>query len=100
MKTGDEPRHHQPTAMTIAAVTRIPTTVNHSWAHNAAGCAVSRAQLAGDACGRAWRGGSIGYMSVRHPEEGAAQSDWDRYGRETDTALALQNMKRWHYIPA
>lgn len=86
--------------MTIAAVTRIQTTVDHSWARNAADCAVSRAQIAGDACGRVWRGGSVGYMSVRHPMEGAAQSDWDRYGRETDAALALQNMKRWHYIPA
>jgi hypothetical protein len=85
--------------MTIAAVTRIQTTVDHSWARNAADCAVSRAQIAGDACGRAWRGGSVGYMSVRHPMEGAAQSDWDRYGRETDGALVLQNMKRWHYIP-
>ena len=86
--------------MTIAAVTRIPTTVNHSWARNAADCAVARAELAGDDCGRAWRGGTLGYMGVRHPMEGAAQSDWDRFSREVDGALALQRIKRWHYIPA
>ena len=86
--------------MTTAAVTRIPTTVNHCWAQNAADCAWSRADLAADACGRVWRGGSIGYISPRHPMEGAAQSDWDRFSREVDGALALQRIKRWHYIPA
>jgi hypothetical protein len=32
--------------------------------------------------------------------EGAAQSDWDRYEREINSALAMQNMKRWYYTAA
>jgi hypothetical protein len=84
--------------MTIATITRIPTSVDHRWAQNAANCAFARAELAANECGRIWRGGTLGWLGVRHPEEGASQSQFNRYSNETKTGLSLQMMKRWYFV--
>ena len=66
--------------------------INHRWARNAANCALGRAALAKEACGLVWRGGSIGYMGIRHPSEGSDQSMFDRYEAEVDAAGFLQSL--------
>jgi len=68
------------------------TTINHNWARNAAKCACSRAFIAREACEQVWRGGSIGYLSPRHPMEGGDPERYRLWTDEVDAALILQRI--------